>query len=181
MLSLRLRSLRPDDLPAITHIYAHHVRNSCSSFELEAPSEQEMRARAEAILAAGWPYVVAQATGPGGSSVLGYAYAGPYRPRLAYRMTVEDSIYVAPGQQGMGIGRWLLAEVIARAAARGARQMIAVVGDPDRNAGSLALHRRLGFVDIGVLPAVGWKHGGWRSSAFLQRSLGPGQQQAGEA
>jgi phosphinothricin acetyltransferase len=162
------------DLPAITAIYAHAVRHSAASFEIEPPDLTEMANRRDAVLALGWPYLVAEQAG----QVLGYAYASPFRSRHAYRFTVEDSIYLHPGAQGRGVGRALLAELIARCQAAGARQMLAVIGDAG-NAASVALHRAAGFADAGVLHAVGRKFDRWVDVVLMQRALGAGAR-AGE-
>ncbi|MDJ0387637.1 GNAT family N-acetyltransferase [Roseomonas sp. E05] len=168
--ALLLRPATAEDIPAITAIYAHHVRHGCASFEIEPPDMAEMRRRQDALLAQDMPYLVLEQDGV----VLGYAYAGPYRPRPAYRDTVENSIYVRADQAGRGHGRRLLAALIEACEARGLRQMVAVVGD-SANAASIGLHRALGFREVGVLRAVGWKHGQWLDSVLLQRALGPGE------
>lgn len=157
------------DLPAITAIYGHHVRSGVASFETTAPAADEMRRRRAAILEAGLPYLVAERDG----TVLGYAYAGPYRPRIAYRNTVENSVYVHPEANRQGLGRQLLAALIEACAARGARQMVAVVGDSG-NHPSILLHEALGFERVGTLRSVGRKHGRWLDSVLLQRAIGPG-------
>lgn len=160
----------PDDIPAITRIYAHAVRGGTASFEIEAPDEHEMARRQRALLDGGFPYLVAEAAG----GVVGYAYAGPYRLRPAYRLSVEDSIYVAAGSQRQGVGRTLLEALIAEAEARNFRQMIAVIGDPDRQTPSVTLHRLAGFAIVGTLRAVGYKQGAWRDTLLMQRALGAG-------
>ena len=157
------------DLAAITAIYAHHVLHGTGTFELDAPDEAEMTRRREAVLANGLPWLVAERRG----EVLGYAYANHFRPRRAYRFCLEDSIYLAPAAQGHGIGRLLLAELMAQCEARGARQMLAVIGD-SANAGSIGVHRSLGFEHTGVLKASGWKFGRWLDVVLMQRSLGLG-------
>ncbi|RVU21652.1 GNAT family N-acetyltransferase [Methylobacterium oryzihabitans] len=164
--------LRPGtaaDIPAVARIYAHAVVTGRASFETEPPGEDEMARRRAALVAGGHPYLVAEVEG----RVLGYAYAGPYRPRPAYRFTVEDSVYVDPAATGRGLGRRLLGAVIAAAARAGHRQMIAVIGDSG-NAASIGLHAALGFAPAGVLRAVGWKHGTWLDTVLMQRALGPG-------
>lgn len=166
---LRLRDCTPDDLAGVHAIYVEAVLTGTASFELEPPSPEEMQARWTAITGAGYPYLVALA----GDEVAGYAYAGAYRPRRAYRGTVENSVYVHKDCRGMGVGRALLAELIARCEAAGFRQMVAVIGD-SANHGSVGLHRALGFADAGVLRSVGWKHGQWLDSVLMQRPLGPG-------
>ncbi len=174
--SITIRDARPDDLPGVQEIYAHHVRHGLASFEETPPDLAEMTRRFEATRARGLPYLAAEATpaqegqAPG---LLGYAYAGPYRPRPAYRFSVENSVYVAPGLEGRGVGRALLEEVIARCTALGLRQMIAVVGDSG-HLPSIAFHESLGFTRIGTLRAVGFKFGRWVDSVILQRPLGDG-------
>lgn len=158
------------DLPAIQAIYAHHVLHGLASFEEVPPSVDELRARHAAVCAAGLPYLVAEFDGV----VAGYAYATLYRPRSAYRHTVEDSVYVAQGMAGRGIGAALLGAVIARCEAGPWRQMLATIGQGDGNAGSIALHERMGFTRIGALRSVGFKHGQWLDTVLMQRPLGVG-------
>jgi L-amino acid N-acyltransferase YncA len=171
-----IRPSTPDDVAALTAVYAWNVRNGTGTFETEAPTEAEMAARREAVLANGWPWLVAEAQA---GQVLGYAYANQFRPRMAFRYTLEDAIYLAPEAQGQGIGRLLLAELLARCEARGARQMFAVIGDA-ANAGSLGLHRACGFVDTGRMHAAGWKFDRWIDVVFMQKSLGPGSSMPAE-
>jgi L-amino acid N-acyltransferase YncA len=163
-------SIRPaetSDIAAIAGIYAEAVRNGTGTFEIEPPGEAEMARRQQTLLTGRYPYVVVERAG----AVVGYAYAGPFHARPAYRWTVEDSIYVAPQCQGRGLGRLLLARLIADAEARGFRQMIAVVGDSS-NAASIALHAAFGFRLIGSLQSVGLKHGRWLDTVMMQRGLG---------
>jgi L-amino acid N-acyltransferase YncA len=167
---LAIRPATPADIPAITRIYADAVSNGTASFELAAPDEGEMARRMTVLAEAGYPYLAAE----DGGALRGYAYAGPYRPRPAYRFTVEDSVYVAPDAQRRGVGRALLAALIEAAEARGYRQMLAVIGDSPHQAGSIALHAALGFRQVGLLPEVGFKHGRWLDSLLMQRALGPG-------
>jgi phosphinothricin acetyltransferase len=157
------------DIPAIARIYAHAVLHGTATFELEPPDETEMTRRFDKLRDGQFPYVVAEIDG----AVVGYAYAGPYRERPAYRFTVEDSIYLAPDAQGRGIGRALLTRLIADSEARGFRQMVAVIGD-SAQAASIALHRACGFRDAGVFEAVGFKFGRWLDTVQMQRALGPG-------
>jgi len=157
------------DLPAITAIYAHAVTHGTASFELSAPDETEMTRRRAALLDGGFPYIVAESDG----IVLGYAYAGPYRARPAYRSTVEDSIYIAPTAQRQGIGRRLLEALIRESEMRDFRLMVAVIGDEESH-GSIGLHRGLGFEPVGIFKGVGYKNGRWLSTVLMQRSLGPG-------
>ena len=168
-----VRGAVADDLALVTAIYRHHVLAGTASFELEPPDEGEIARRHGEIAGRGCPYLVAELDG----TVAGFAYAAPFRPRPAYRHTVEDSVYVAPNLQGLGIGRALLAELIARSAAMGMRQMLAAIGD-GANAGSIALHAALGFDHAGTLRSVGFKHGGWRDVVLMQRALGEGDKTA---
>jgi phosphinothricin acetyltransferase len=158
------------DIGAITAIYGRHVRHGTGTFELEAPDEAEMARRRETVLGAGWPWLVAV---NGAHTVVGYAYANPFRPRGAFRFCVEDSIYLADQARGQGIGRTLLAELVGRCEALGARQMVAVIGD-SANVASIELHRRLGFAPAGLLPSAGWKFDRWLDVVLMQRALGPG-------
>ena len=167
---LTIRDSRDADLPAIAAIYGHWVVHGLASFELEPPGVEEMARRRRAVLDAGYPYLVAE--GEGGA-VLGYAYAGPYRTRPAYRFAVENSIYVAPEAARRGVGRVLLPALIARCEQAGFRLMVAVIGD-SANAASIGLHERCGFTRAGLLPAVGWKHGRWVDSVLMTRPLGEG-------
>lgn len=167
--ALVVRASREADIPAITAIYAPAVLTGTASFEYDPPDEAEMARRRAAILADGFPYLVAEKDG----AILGYAYAGKYRPRHAYRFTVEDSIYIAPEAQGLGVGRALLARLIAECGTLGLRQMIAVIGDT-ASAGSIALHASLGFVHAGRMEKIGWKFGRWVDQVLMQRPLGPG-------
>ena len=168
-MNLVLRPSLESDIPAIAAIYAHAVLHGTASFELDPPSEAEMARRRAAILEGGYPYLVAERDG----ELLGYAYAGAYRTRPAYRSTVEDSVYVAPSAQGQGIGRALLAALIRHCEALDFRLMVAVIGDEDSR-GSIALHRSLGFEPVGILKGIGYKHGRWLSTVLMQRSLGRG-------
>jgi phosphinothricin acetyltransferase len=164
-----VRDCTRDDLPEVLEIYALEVREGTASFELEPPSLAEMAARFGAIEAAGLPYLVAELDG----RIAGYAYAGPYRPRPAYRYTVEDSVYVARFARQQGVGRALLDAVIERAAAQGMRQMVAIIGDSAHRA-SIELHRGAGFRLVGTLEHVGWKFGRWLDTVLMQRPLGAG-------
>ncbi|MFM8900739.1 MAG: N-acetyltransferase family protein [Burkholderiales bacterium] len=160
------------DLPAIASIYAWHVQNGTGTFELDVPDLAEMQQRRDNVIANGWPWLVAQVD----DEVLGYAYANAFRPRRAYRFCVEDSIYLAPQAAGKGLGRWLLAELVAQCEARGARQMLAVIGD-SANAASIGVHRALGFEPVGVMKSAGWKQDDWRDVVLMQRALGLGDSQ----
>jgi L-amino acid N-acyltransferase YncA len=164
-----VRPATPADIPAITRIYAHAVRHGTASFELEPPDEAEMARRQRALLDGGYPYLVAELDG----TLMGYAYAGPYRTRPAYRYTVENSVYIAPQAHRRGIGRALLDRLIADCEARGYRLMIAVIGD-SAQAPSIELHRAAGFKMVGAFEAVGYKFDRWLDSVLMQRPLGKG-------
>jgi phosphinothricin acetyltransferase len=166
------RDSRDDDMPQVEAIYAYHVRHGLGSFEEMPPPLVELRRRREEVLGKGLPYLVA--ADPAGT-VLGYAYAGPYRTRSAYRFTIEDSVYVRPDLARRGIGRLLLAALVERCAAAGYRQMIAVIGDSD-NAGSIGLHAALGFRRAGTLRSIGFKFGRWVDGVLMQRALGAGDE-----
>jgi L-amino acid N-acyltransferase YncA len=157
------------DIPAIQAIYAHHVANGLASFEEIPPDAAELAQRRRAILDKGLPYIAIDIDG----KLAGYAYAGPFRPRSAYRFSVEDSIYVAPGLAGRGLGRALLTALIERTTAWGARQMIAVIGD-SANAGSIGLHASLGFRMVGTFRSIGFKRARWVDSVMMQLALGDG-------
>jgi phosphinothricin acetyltransferase len=163
------------DLPAIQAIYEAAVLHGTGTFETEAPDTAEMARRRAEVLGRGLPWLVAESAG----RVLGYAYANYFRPRLAYRFCLEDSIYLAPDAQGQGLGRLLLAELMARCEAAGARQMLAVIGDAE-NKGSIGLHASLGFAHTGMLKSSGWKFGRWLDVVLMQRQLGPGDQSSPE-
>ena len=165
-----IRAAVADDMTAIAAIYGHHVAHGTASFEIDPPAADEMRARFEEVERAGYPYLVAVDLAQG---VVGFAYAGPYRARAAYRHTVENSVYVMAGEGGRGIGGALLARLIEACEARGFRQMIAIIGGTD-NAASIALHAAQGFVEAGRLTAVGRKFGRWLDSVLMQRALGDG-------
>jgi phosphinothricin acetyltransferase len=166
---IAIRPATSADIPAITGIYAHAVKTGTASFEYEPPSEAEMTQRMQGLVERNMPYLAAELDG----GVAGYAYAGPYRARPAYRFTLEDSVYVAADKHGRGIGRALLRGLIEAAEGRGFRQMIAVIGDSDQTA-SIALHAALGFAYIGTLPNVGYKFGRWLDTVLMQRALGEG-------
>ena len=170
MPSITIRPATAEDIPVITRIYAHAVRHGTASFELDPPDEAEMLRRQRALRDGRFPYIVAEADG----AVLGYAYAGLYRTRPAYRYTVEDSVYVAPEAQRQGVGRVLLDALIVRSTALGFRQMIAVIGDSTLQAASIGLHAAAGFRMVGTLDAVGYKFDRWLDSVYMQRALGPG-------
>lgn len=166
---LLIRPSLASDLPAIQAIYAHAVLHGTGTFETDVPDVAEMTRRRAEVLSRNLPYLVAVR----GDEVLGYAYANYFRPRLAYRFCVEDSIYLAPAAQGQGVGRLLLAELIAQCERAGARQMLAVIGD-SQNHGSVGVHRALGFEPTGLLKSSGWKFGRWLDVVLMQRPLGQG-------
>ena len=169
MSSVSIRPASLADIPAITRIYAQSVRTGTASFELEPPDEAEMARRMQALFDGGYPYIVAEIEG----AIAGYAYAGSYRPRPAYRFSVEDSLSVDPKAQRRGVGRLLLAHLIEECERRGFRQMVAVIGDSAQTP-SIELHRALGFRMVGTVENVGYKFGRWLDSVNMQRALGPG-------
>jgi L-amino acid N-acyltransferase YncA len=166
---LHCRPAVPADLPAVAEIYAHYVANSVSTFETVPPDVLELAHRREEVIRHGLPYLVAELDGV----VAGYAYATKYRPRPAYRFTVEDSIYIHPAHLRRGLGRLLLSGLICDAESAGYRQMVAVIGGSD-NSGSIGLHEAFGFRRVGVLTAAGFKFGRWVDSVLMQRPLGEG-------
>jgi L-amino acid N-acyltransferase YncA len=170
-MSLRVRDATPADLPAITAIYAHHVLHGTGTFEEDPPDQDEIAARMAKVAAAGCAWVVAE---DAAGLVLGYGYFAPFRDRSAYRFTAEDSVYVRDDIRGQGVGKALVAELIARAEAKGLRQMIAVIGDSE-NVGSIGLHLSLGFRQVGLLRAAGIKFGRWVDVVTMQRALGEGE------
>jgi L-amino acid N-acyltransferase YncA len=165
----QLRSARADDAAAIAAIYAGHVLHGTATFELVPPDAAEMAARMRAIADAGQPWIVATRD----ARLIGYAYAGPYRMRPAYRYTTEDSIYLAPDAVGQGIGRRLLDALLDACEKRGDRQMIAVIGD-SHNAASVGVHAAAGFTHVGVLRGAGRKFDRWVDVVLMQRALGDG-------
>ena len=166
---MQLRPAAPGDLEAVQAIYAHHVRHSLGTFEEDPPPVEEIARRHAAVRAKGLPWLVAETAG----RVLGYAYAGPFRPRPAYRFTVEDSVYVAPDCIGQGAGKALLNALIGECEAMGLRQMIAVIGDSG-NAASIGAHRACGFEFKTAIDAAGWKFGRWVDIVWMQRALNGG-------
>ncbi len=166
-LSVLVRPATSQDMDQVQSIYSYYVTRTAASFEEEVPSVAEMRRRRDEVEARNLPYLVAEEDG----EVLGYTYAGPWRPRSAYRYTVEDSIYVAPFVQRRGVGKALLGTLIDRCADLGYRRMIAVIGD-SANQGSIGLHRSLGFRQEGVLRGVGLKFGRWVDVVIMHRVLG---------
>ncbi len=169
MSDLEIRPAAAADLPFVTEIYEHAVRYGTATFELIPPDLAEMTRRFGVLMDGGFPYLVATLDG----RVVGYAYAGAYRPRPAYRFTVENSVYLEPAIHRRGIGLQLLQGLIAECEARGYRQMIAVIGD-SANAGSIGVHARTGFQMIGTHPNVGFKFGRWLDNVMMQRALGDG-------
>ncbi|UHQ21362.1 N-acetyltransferase family protein [Lysobacter sp. 5GHs7-4] len=164
-----VRAAVANDLPAIAQLYALEVREGVATYEYAVPDQAEMSRRWLAVLAQGYPYLVAELDG----AFAGYAYASSYRSREGYRWTVEDTVYVQPGRQGRGVGRALLQALIDDCQARGYRQMVAVIGD-GTNTASVALHERLGFRTVGVFRGLGRKHGRWLDTVQMLRPLGPG-------
>lgn len=164
-----VRAATEADADALAAIYGDAVLNGFGTFEEDPPSPAEMDARRRAVQDQGLPYLVAEADG----RVLGFAYASPFRPRAAYRYTLEDSVYVAPEAHGKGVGRAVLSAVIAACEALGVRQLMAVIGDSE-NAGSIGLHRAMGFEQTGVGKSVGFKHGRWVDIVHMQKPLNGG-------
>ncbi|MGN9910047.1 N-acetyltransferase family protein [Phytohabitans sp. LJ34] len=156
----------PADLETVTTIYAHYVTDTVATFEQVPPTVEYWRQRMADLSGQGLPFLVARI----GGETVGYAYASPWRPKPAYRYTVEDTIYLAPGWTGRGVGRALLERLLQDCAHAGVRQVIAVIADTGSDA-SAALHRRLGFADVGRLSGVGHKHGRWIDTALMQRTL----------
>ena len=167
-----IRPSSDDDLPAITAIYGHHVLHGTGSFETEPPSLADMTARRADVLSKGLPYLVAEQDG----TIAGFAYGNWFKPRPAYRYSVEDSIYMAPDLQRRGLGRALLAELLARFEAVGIRKVMAIVGD-SANTGSVGIHLALGFTQVGVVDSCGWKFGAWRDIVIMQKTIGLGDTQ----
>ena len=166
---LTIRPSRDADVPAIAAIYAHHVLNGTGTFETDPPSTDDMATRRADVLSKQLPYLVAERDG----RILGFAYCNWFKPRPAYRFSAEDSIYLADAARGQGIGSQLLAALSQAAEDAGVRKLIAVIGD-SANAGSIGVHRALGFTDVGVMRSVGWKFGAWRDIVLMEKSLGAG-------
>ena len=166
---ITLRDATEADLPAVQAIYAFHVLHGTGTFEETPPDLAEMTRRWREVRGRGFPWLVAEAQG----RVVGYAYANWFRPRSAFRFTCEDSIYLSPDHCAHGLGTRLLEELLARCAAAGARQMLAVIGD-SANEASVGVHRRCGFAPVGTMRAVGLKFGRWLDVVFMQRALGAG-------
>ncbi len=164
-----VRSATEADVAAVAAIYGHHVLHGLGTFEEVPPTDAEMAQRIAAVQDRGLPYLVAEDEG----RIVGFAYAAPFRPRAAYRYTAEDSVYIHPDFLGRGIGKALVAEVIVASERLGLRQLVAVIGD-SANAGSIGLHRSLGFEQTGVGRSFGFKHGRWVDIVWMQKQLGPG-------
>jgi phosphinothricin acetyltransferase len=163
---IQIRTAKDSDVAAITDIYAHHVLHGTGSFEIDPPDKAEIARRMADVVNRGLPYIVAES----GNTVIGYAYASLYRPRFAYRFTLEDSVYVHPAHIGRGIGEALLTELIAACKAWGCRQLIAVIGD-SANTASVRVHEKLGFQHSGVLRNVGFKFDRWLDTVLMQLSM----------
>lgn len=174
---MKIRPALPDHIAGIAAIYEDAVRHGTASFELDPPDRAEMTRRYLALVEGGFPYFVAE---DAAGHVLGYAYAGAFRPRIAYRWTLENSVYVAPTAHKRGVGRALMEALLPECETRGFRQMVAVIGD-SANEGSIALHRACGFRHIGILPATGFKFGRWIDTVLMQRELGSGDATLPEA
>ncbi|MGO4871565.1 MAG: N-acetyltransferase family protein [Roseiarcus sp.] len=166
---IAVRDADEADMPAVQRIYAHYVLNALATFEETPPTLEDMIARRRKTLDLAAPYLVAERRG----QIVGYCYASAYHSRPAYRYTLEDSVYVAEGQGGQGVGSALLGALIARCEGGPWRQMLAIIGD-SANRGSIALHRRFGFTPVGTLRSVGFKFGRWVDTPIMQRALGPG-------
>lgn len=164
-----IRPSRDEDIRAITVIYAHHVLHGTGSFETEAPSIADMTARRADVLSKGLPYLVVEQD----REIIGFAYGNWFKPRPAYRYSVEDSIYLAAHLHRKGLGRALLAELLARCETVGIRKVMAIVGD-SANAGSVGVHRSVGFTPVGTIAACGWKLGAWRDIVIMQKTIGAG-------
>lgn len=164
-----LRPCLAQDIPAVSAIYAHHVLHGTGTFEIEPPTESDMLMRHADVLSRGLPYLVVENAG----RLAGFAYCNWFRPRPAYRFSAEDSIYLAPDSHGLGLGRLLLAELAAQAERVGVRKLIAVIGD-SANAGSIGVHRALGFKHVGVLASCGWKFERWLDVVLMEKALGAG-------
>jgi phosphinothricin acetyltransferase len=170
------RPSRDDDLPAITAIYAHHVLHGTGTFETTPPTESDMAARRADVQSKGLPYLVIEDEG----RVLGFAYCQWFKPRPAYRFSAEDSIYLHPEAAGRGLGKRLLSELARQAQDAGVRKLIAVIGD-SANAGSIGVHRALGFTDAGTIKSCGWKFGRWLDIVLMDKAIGDGATTAPEA
>lgn len=166
-----IRPSSDEDIAAITAIYAQHVLGGTGTFEVDPPLVSDMSARRADVLAKGLPYLVAEV----GQQIAGFAYCTWFKPRPAYRFSAEDSIYLSPAAQGIGLGRSLLAELLLQAQMRGIRKLIAVIGD-SANQGSIAVHRSVGFTHVGILKSCGWKFDRWLDVVLMERALGLGDE-----
>ena len=162
-----IRPAHDDDIATITAIYTHHVLHGTGTFETTPPSAEDMAARRADVLAKGLPYLVLTDA----DQVVGFAYCNWFKPRPAYRFSAEDSVYLAPNSGGKGWGRLLLAELVAQAERVGVRKLIAVIGD-STNAGSIGVHKSLGFTHVGILRSCGWKFGRWLDVVMMEKALG---------
>lgn len=171
-----IRTSRAEDLPAITAIYGHHVLHGTGTFETTPPTESDMADRRADVLGKGLPHLVAEDSG----QVMGFAYCQWFKPRPAYRFSAEDSIYLHPDACGKGLGRELLSALAAQAEVAGIRKLIAVIGD-SANAGSIGVHRSLGFSHVGVFKSCGWKFGQWLDIVLMEKALGEGDTTTPEA
>lgn len=172
---LTIRPATDADVPGITAIYAHHVLHGTGTFETTPPTEADMAARRADVLSKGLPYLVAEEDG----RLLGFAYCQWFKPRPAYRFSAEDSIYMHPEAGGKGLGKQLLAELARQAEAAGVRKLIAVIGD-SANAGSIGVHRALGFTPAGLFKSCGWKFGRWLDIVLMEKFIGAGDTTAAE-
>lgn len=166
-----IRDCLPSDMPQVTAIYHHAVTHFAATYELEAPSLEEMTKRRATILRRGFPYLVAEEAGV----ILGFAYGNMFRERMAYRFMVEDSIYLSPEAQRKGVGSALLGELIVQCTARGFRQMVAIIGDSENSLGSIGVHRKLGFKETGSIDGSGFKFGRWLNTMVMQIALNGGR------
>jgi L-amino acid N-acyltransferase YncA len=173
---LILRPSADADVPTITAIYAHHVLHGTGTFETTPPTQADMTTRRLDVLARGLPYLVAEQEG----RILGFAYCQWFKPRPAYRYSAEDSIYLHPDAAGRGLGKQLLAALVQQAEAAGVRKLIAVIGD-SANAGSIGVHRSLGFHKVGVIQSCGWKFGRWLDIVLMEKAIGEGDSTPPEA
>jgi phosphinothricin acetyltransferase len=164
-----IRPSRDEDIPAITAIYRHHVLTGTGTFEIDPPSEADMLGRRADVLAKGLPYLVVEDAG----QVLGFAYCNWFKPRPAYRFSAEDSIYMAADAHHKGLGKALLAELCAQAERAGVRKFLAVIGDSG-NAGSIGVHRSVGFTHVGIIQSCGWKFDRWLDVVMMEKTLGAG-------
>ncbi|WP_310568408.1 N-acetyltransferase family protein [Hydrogenophaga sp.] len=164
-----IRPSRDEDLDAIARIYGHHVLTGTGTFETTPPTAADMAIRRADVLGKGLPWLVAEDAG----QVIGFAYGNWFKPRPAYRFSVEDSIYLAPEAAGKGLGRALLAELLATLERGGVRKVMAVIGD-SANAGSIGVHTALGFERVGVVKSCGWKFERWLDIVLMEKSLGQG-------